>query len=250
MSLLVLSARTRAAQLQRETHARERELLLRQALEASDAERRRIARNLHDGVVQDLAAIALGLRRRADQGSGSALMTMQRAADATGDAIEELRTLLQEIAPPDLQEIGLTAALSELADPLRAAGIEVSIRVAREAEAVRGTALTAAYRIAQEALRNVNQHARAHHVRRPSAAATAVSTCKIADDGIGFSAETRDRQVQAGHLGLTLIQDLARESGGDLESNHSPARAPPSTPISPSEATARRRPPRRGGPDA
>ncbi|MGO8687127.1 MAG: sensor histidine kinase [Candidatus Dormibacteria bacterium] len=216
MSLLVLSARTRAARLQREAHTRERETLLRQALEASDAERRRIARNLHDGVVQDLAAVALGLRRRADQGE-SALITMQRAADATAEAIEELRTLLHEIAPPDLQEIGISSALAELADPLRAEGIEVSIGVAGEAEGVRGTALTAAYRIAQEALRNVDQHAGAHHVRMEVSAGDGHLDLEIADDGIGFSDETRDLRVEAGHLGLTLIHDLARESGGDLE---------------------------------
>jgi signal transduction histidine kinase len=217
MSLLVLSARTRAAQLQREAHTREREALLRQALAASDAERRRIARNLHDGVVQDLAAITLGLRRRSNQDGEGARTAMRRAADATAEAIEELRTLLHEIAPPDLQEIGLTAALSELAGPLRAEGVEVSLAVAGEAEAVRGTALTAAYRIAQEALRNVDQHARAHHVRVAAGGDDGHLDLEIVDDGIGFSAETRDLRVEAGHLGLNLIQELARESGGDLE---------------------------------
>ena len=217
MSLLVLSSRTRAAQLQREAHARERELLLRQALEASDAERHRIARNLHDGVVQDLAAIALGLRSRAERDQDGDRMAMLHAADATSEAIEELRTLLHEIAPPDLQEIGLTAALGELAEPLRAEGTEVHVDVAAAAEAVHGVTLAAAYRIAQEGLRNVAEHARAHHVCVTAASQDGQLDLEIVDDGIGFSAEERHQQVEAGHLGLSLIHDLARESGGELE---------------------------------
>jgi signal transduction histidine kinase len=215
MSLLVLSSRTRAAQLQREAHAREKELLLRQALEASDAERHRIARNLHDGVVQDLAAITLGLRARAGQdGEGRAML---HAADATAEAIDELRTLLREIAPPDLQEMGLAAALSDLADPLRDAGIEVTIEVAESAGDIRGTALNATYRITQEALHNVAQHAHAGHVEVAVVKDDGRLDLRIVDDGVGFTADRRHQQLEAGHLGLSLIHDLAREAGGDLE---------------------------------
>jgi len=215
MSLLVLSSRTHAAQLQREAHAREKELLLRRALEASDAERHRIARNLHDGVVQDLAAVTLGLRARAGQEEkGEAML---HAADATAEVIDELRTLLREIAPPDLEEIGLTAALSDLADPLRDAGVEVTIEVATSAGAVRGSALTATFRITQEALRNVDQHAHAHHVEVAVTQDDGRLDLRIVDDGVGFTAERRHQQVEAGHLGLSLIHDLAREAGGDLQ---------------------------------
>ena len=190
VSLLVLSARTRAAQLQREAHPREREQLLRQAFDASDAERHRIARNLHDGVVQDLATIALGLRSRADRDGEGDRVSMLHAADATADAIEELRTLLREIAPPDLQEVGLASALDELAEPLREGGMEVSVEVAPRGRGVRGAALSATYRIAQEALRNVDEHAAAHHVRVAVGRDGGDLELKIADDGIGFSEES------------------------------------------------------------
>ena len=118
----------------------------------------------------------------------------------------------------------------------------MSIGVAGEAEGVRGTALTAAYRIAQEALRNVDQHAGAHHVRMEVSAGDGHLDLEIADDGIGFSDETRDLRVEAGHLGLTLIHDLARELGATSRCDRSPGRAPPSGPISPSAVTARPRP--------
>ncbi len=165
MFLLVLASRSRAADAQRTAHAREREGLHQETLEASEAERRRIARNLHDGVVQDLAAIAMGLRREARYGDGGEAVAMVRAADATTEAIEELRTLLHEIAPPDLEEVGLTAALDDLAEPLREAGLAVHIGVGAGAGAVHGAAVVAVYRIAREALRNVAQHAQA--TRRP-----------------------------------------------------------------------------------
>ena len=221
MFLLVLAARTQSAELLRAAHARERELLLRQALEASDAERRRIARNLHDGVVQDLAVLTGGLRSQAE--SGGSREAMLNAAQATSEAIDELRDLLQEIAPPDLQEIGLTAALAELAEPLRDEGIEVSIGVDHRAEGVRGTALSATYRIAQEALRNVAQHAHARHVRMAVwREADGNLDLEISDDGVGFTAERRQQQSEAGHLGLSLIHDLARESGGELQVRSAP----------------------------
>jgi signal transduction histidine kinase len=222
MSMVVLAARTHAAQIQREAHTREREQLLRQALEASDAERHRIARNLHDGVVQDLAAIALGLRARAERGEPGDSMTLVHAADATAEAIEELRTLLREIAPPDLQEIGLAAAIDELAEPLLGEGVEVRITITPAAEGIRGSALTATYRITQEALRNVAAHAGAHHVQVAVSRADGQVDLEIADDGVGFSAEVRRQRVEEGHLGLRLIHDLARESGGELEIESTP----------------------------
>jgi signal transduction histidine kinase len=142
---------------------------------------------------------------------------MLHAADATAEAIDELRTLLREIAPPDLQQIGLAAALDDLADPLREAGIEVTIEVDESVGDVRGTALSATYRITQEALHNVDQHAHARHVRVAVVKDDGRLDLRIVDDGVGFTADRRHRQLEAGHLGLSLIHDLAREAGGDLE---------------------------------
>jgi signal transduction histidine kinase len=222
--VLVLAARTRTAQIQREAHMREREQLLQQALAASEAERRRIARNLHDGVVQDLAAVALGLRAEAERLGNASSEVMRTAADAAADAMQELRTLLREIAPPDLQDRGLTRALDELAEPLREHGITVTIAVAPEAEAVRGKALETAFRIAQEALRNVDGHAQARHVRVEAAQHNGYLDLVVADDGVGFSAAERQQRAEEGHLGLRLVDGLAREAGGELAVESVPRR--------------------------
>ena len=95
---------------------REREALLRQALDASDLERRRIAADLHDGVVQDLAGVAYALTGAARQPNVPAQTAQELERSATGvrSGVKALRSLLIEIYPPNLAEIGLGSALTDL----------------------------------------------------------------------------------------------------------------------------------------
>jgi signal transduction histidine kinase len=222
--LLVLAARTRAAEGQREAHLRERQMLMQRALDAAEAERRRIVRDLHDGVVQDLAAMALGLRSRGEAGRSLEPDAALEVAAATGEAIEELRTLLRQIALPDLQERGLSRALEELAEPLRERGVEVLVEVEGPAAGVEGPALETAFRVVQEALRNVADHARAARVRMHASYRGGWLTLEIADDGVGFSDEERRRSAAHGHLGLSLVEQLVGEVGGELAIASAPRR--------------------------
>jgi len=111
----------------------ERERLLAGAIEASDRERRRIAADLHDGVVQDLAGVAFGLapmaadaRRRGDEEEARVL---SESVDTLRQGVRDMRTLLVEIHPPRLETAGLEPVLDDLLSPLRAAGIETSLSV-------------------------------------------------------------------------------------------------------------------------
>ena len=113
-----------APRLQREHE--EREGLLNSAIEASDRERRRIAADLHDGVVQDLAGVAFGLaplsadaRRRGDEEEARVLGD---AVDTLRQGVRDMRTLLVEIHPPRLETAGLEPVLDDLLSPLRADG--------------------------------------------------------------------------------------------------------------------------------
>ena len=101
---------------------RERERLLRHALEASDAERRRIASDLHDGVVQELTGVSLTL---AAQGRSDSIEPRQAldVSTAIRASIKSLRSLLVEIYPPNLQEEGLQSAIGDLLSGLEARGI-------------------------------------------------------------------------------------------------------------------------------
>ena len=106
---------------------RERERLLRHALEASDAERRRIASDLHDGVVQELTGVSLTL---AAQGRSDSIEPRQAldASAAIRASIKSLRSLLVEIYPPNLQEEGLQSAIGDLLSGLEARGIATAPR--------------------------------------------------------------------------------------------------------------------------
>src|SRR5215213_7255217 len=193
----------------------ERERLLRRAVEATDTERRRIARDLHDGVVQDLAAASFALVGATAQakarGHAEEAEAMEGGAQALRRGIRSLRTLLVEIYPPSLHRAGLPAALRDLLDPL-AGIVEVGDEVAE-----------LVFRVAQEAVRNVAEHSAAGTVD-VRLAATDTVTLTVADDGIGFDPATLADTPAGGHVGLLLLQDLARTAGGRLEIDASPGR--------------------------
>jgi two-component system NarL family sensor kinase len=212
--------------LQRGHH--EREALLASAIEASERERGRIASDLHDGVVQDVAGVAFGLaplataaEQRGARGEADALNSSMRTLR---QGVRDLRTLLVEIHPPSLESAGLHAALSDLLSPLRADGIATELLVADEAAGGSG-ADALVYRVAHEALRNVKTHAGAATVRvevtRPTPRTTRLV---VADDGRGFAAGEPAARAGDGHVGLSLLADLVRQSGGTLDVRSSPGR--------------------------
>ena len=198
---------------------RERERLLHHALDASDDERRRIAANLHDGVVQDLAGASLALAGAADAAAfderPSALL-LRQAASAVREAIGGLRSVLFEIYPPNLRTTNLPAALSDLAAPMSARGIDVSVTVGSDVDLDADTEATL-FRVAQETLRNVAKHARAHRVVLDVRRVDAEVVMTVTDDGCGFDATTALADAEPGHMGLSLLADLATTAGADLD---------------------------------
>jgi signal transduction histidine kinase len=205
---------------------RERERLLASAVEASSQERRRIAADLHDGVVQDLAGVAFGLaplaedaERRGEHADAGAL----RNATATlRQGVRDLRTLLVEIYPPNLESGGLELALSDLLSPLNAAGIATELNI-DEAPAPGGNTDALVYRVAREAVRNAQAHGEPQSVRvaltRPTPNTTRLV---VADDGRGFAAPERERSAEGGHVGLTLLEDLVAQARGTLSVRSEP----------------------------
>jgi signal transduction histidine kinase len=197
----------------------ERETLLRRAIESSELERRRIARDLHDGAVQDLAGVSYGLAATADSIDGASrdelAAALREGAAGTRRTIRELRTLLVDIYPPDLHRTGLHAAVRDLVAPLGARGIDASVDVPDVSlpESVE----TLLYRCAQESLRNVVLHSKASHVDVRVELEDGLARLTVADDGEGF-----ELPAEEGHFGLRLLGDLARESGGRLDVRSSP----------------------------
>jgi signal transduction histidine kinase len=173
-------------------------------VEAGDAERRRIERNLHDGVQQRLVALAMALRRAGgdaeiDSEAGRAL---RRGADEALVVVEDLRELARGIHPAVLTEAGLKPALQALAD-------RSPVPVELDAELgtnVNGTAAATAYFVASEALANIAKHAGATTIRLSARPDGDRLTIRIDDDGVGGA--------DAAGSGLRGLADRVAASGG------------------------------------
>ena len=200
---------------------RERERLLRSALDASDAERRRIASDLHDGVVQDLTGVSLTL---AAQGRGESIDRQQvlDASAAVRGTVKSLRSLLVEIYPPNLQEEGLQSALGDLLSGVAGRGIATRLDVALGETTISPEVSAVVYRAAQEALRNVVAHSGAAHARVELRADDGTVRVVVDDDGGGFSAGTLDARAADGHVGLRTLAGLVADLGGTLDVRSAP----------------------------
>ena len=201
-----------------------REALLVHAVEASADERRRIAADLHDGPVQDLAGLSYSLSAAAQtETSPVARENLDRAATGTRDSMRQLRSLLVEIHPPNLRASGLEAALTDLLAPLQAKGIDTELTVGpgisldEESERL-------VYRAAAESLRNVQRHANATRICVEVTTSGDRVRLEVADDGEGFEPAERERRREGGHVGLSLLEELAERAGGRLDVRSAPGR--------------------------
>jgi signal transduction histidine kinase len=196
--------------------------LYRQASErlvtAQEEERGRLARDLHDGVGQTLTAIVLTLDAAEGQlwASGTpspmARSTIQHAQELAAAALDETREVAGRLRPTRIHEVGLGAALRNLA---RGAGVAVDIRIDpallpprlldrdREIDA---------YRIVQEAIGNAARHSRAATIWIDGQVTDSVIRLEVGDDGLGFDGSARSRG-----LGLSGMAERAAILGADLE---------------------------------
>ena len=196
----------------------ERERLLRRAIDASELERRRIARDLHDGVVQDLAAVSYSLAAAAESAPEPYDRDLRAAAAETRHGIGQLRTLLVEIYPPELQRAGLAAALADLLGTAGGRGLETSLDVDPELRLEPDTEALF-FRVAQEAVRNAVKHAGAESLSVQVAATDSGALLVVEDDGQGFDPGAAGDE---GHFGLQMLADLVRDAEGELEVESSP----------------------------
>jgi two-component system NarL family sensor kinase len=198
----------------------ERERLLRASMTASEAERRRIARDLHDGVVQDLAGTAFSVSAVAREPDvpARARARLEEAGASLRSGLKALRSLQVEIHPPDLHVEGLAAALQDLIAPAAAAGVSatVSIEGALPASDARAALV---WRVAQEAVRNALRHARAETLTVTVRGDGQRLVLEVVDDGIGFDPGDRPRDDS---FGLRGLRSLAADAGGtlDVRSSH------------------------------
>ncbi|SEF18812.1 sensor histidine kinase [Jiangella alba] len=181
------------------------------ALHAQEAERQRIAQELHDEVGQSLTAVLLGLKHAADGASPDVAAELEQVRDTTRTSLEEVRRISQRLRPGVLADLGLLNSLSSLASDLTArTGIPVTRGFLPGLPALSREAELVTYRVAQEALTNVARHAHAHAVELGLTRRGDTLTLRVADDGVGGADATAGAGIQG-------MQERARMVGGRLE---------------------------------
>ena len=194
----------------------ERERLLRQAIGASELERRRIGQELHDGVMQDLSGVSFSL---ASQGQSTTVdpAAVAEAAESIRASITSLRSLLVEISPRELTDDGLEYAIRDLMAGLPARGVQTALEVGLAGSYVDDDAAALGYRVVQEALHNAVSHAGATAVKVVLSASDAELEVVVDDNGRGFASDDAGDRLTEVRDGLELLGGRLTEAGGSLE---------------------------------
>ncbi len=185
-------------------------------LSAQEDERRWVARELHDDIIQRVAMLGHEVEEIASHNGSSPAEFAKRASGLRAeldDLAEEVRRLAHRMHPTTLEHLGLSAALEQLATEFRGQGLDVRVRGALPDGELSPEAATCLFRVAQEGLRNVLKHAqtRTAMVRLGTEADGAL--LEVADGGAGF--DRSSAAAQAG-LGLSSLSERVRLLHGRL----------------------------------
>ena len=204
------------------------EIERRTQVEAIDEERRRIAQELHDTVVQDLAAIHMEIALWRDH-------IGQSPEYVAGEMIAVLRELKAEIdltrrtifalRPVELEQSGFAVTLQKLAHQMEARyGLVIELRAPFDTLALPASLELPLLRILQEALNNAGRHAGASRVTVTFQIAFEDLCVDVEDDGAGFVANGPGTKADTGHYGLLQIRERAASVGGEVDISSAPDR--------------------------
>ncbi|GAB4579323.1 MAG: hypothetical protein Fur0022_20610 [Anaerolineales bacterium] len=219
-------ASLQAARLQ---EAEQREALrgemLKQIVAAQEAERQRIARELHDETGQALTAIGLGLRGVATalpDNTPSAIQNLRQLESLVSQALIELQRLIADLRPSHLDDLGLPAALRwYVGEVSTRVPLQIQVEITGAEQPLPAPLKIALFRVAQEALNNIVKHARAQNVHVHLHYAQQEVSLAIEDDGIGFepSSPTSKKRLSWGLMGM---HERANLLGGQFEIQSQP----------------------------
>lgn len=190
--------------------------------QGQEAERARLSRELHDQTAQDLIAAAQRLQlaqRAVDRGDVRAISEMLgKIHELVQGTLDELRRLIRALRPIYLDDLGFLPALEALVRETEGAALRADIRVQGQVRRVAPATELAAFRVAQEALTNVAQHAKAKQVLLNVTFGERELELCVEDDGTGFVAPgTADSLVKTGHMGLVGMRERVLLAGGRLD---------------------------------
>ncbi|MFE7448022.1 HAMP domain-containing sensor histidine kinase [Streptomyces chartreusis] len=206
--------RTFNAMLDRLEH--ERATSSARALLAQEAERRRIAQELHDEVGQSMTAILLVLKRAADDAPEPLREDLQQAQEITRESLDEVRRLVRRLRPGVLEDLGLVSALTSLSQDFAThTGLRVVRRLDSDLPALDRESELVLYRVAQESLTNAARHADARRVEVSLHGADEAVVLEIADDGRGIEAACEG-------AGIRGMRERALLAGATLDITSTP----------------------------
>jgi len=189
-----------------------------------ETERRAIARDLHDSAGQVLTAIRINLQLIADKADNSGDERVGDLADTTIDltdqTLEEIRRAVESLGPAILDDVGLEKALQRMCnDVTDRSDVQVALTTQMGERKLSAAVETTCYRIIQEALTNIERHAKASEVNVSLVVDSASAVVVVRDDGAGFDAA----QPSARH-GLSSMRARAELLGGEIEVTSNPGR--------------------------
>ncbi len=189
--------------------------LTQRVLDAQEEERGRVARELHDGISQILVGVRYALdtaRRKLDRGDPTAANPLAKGIETLGDAIAEVRRISRDLRPGMLDDLGLGPAIKNLTEEFsERTGITTEFTTVVFRNRLDPEAKIALYRIAQEALTNVERHANASKVQVDLRGHNKGATLRIEDNGQGFQ-DARDQPSMG--LGLRNMQERVDQLEG------------------------------------
>ncbi|NQD38857.1 hypothetical protein HPT27_17715 [Permianibacter sp. IMCC34836] len=216
-------------QLKHESLEAHRLKLTRELLTAQVDERKRISQLLHDDIAQVMAAAKIGLdgeAMRADAGQPVSAERLRNLAQMLERTLAETRTLLGELRPPLLIEMGLQAALNYELDRMRerAGNTTLGMVWQEHSNGCRFDPGTehSLFLLVREALHNALRHAKAKHIRIEADCSQQQLRIAVQDDGIGFDVD--DTRSQEGHLGMIGMRERAGSLGADIDISSRPGR--------------------------
>jgi two-component system sensor histidine kinase UhpB len=182
-------------------------------LRAQEAERARLARDLHDEANQSLTGVLLRLRAIEQDAPAELQGELRETAEAASRAMDELLRLARELRPSALDDHGIEAALrTQVNGFARQTEVDATLEIGPDVGELGADEQIAVYRVVQEALNNVAQHAAANVVTVELRRADGRKMLRITDDGHGFN----DAAGDAPGLGITGMRERARLAGGRL----------------------------------
>lgn len=212
-------AELQAAQL-RESRQREqlRAELFRRIVGAQEAERQRIARDLHDETGQSLTAIGMGLKGLADEtDSKRRLATLTQLQSLTSDSIRELQRIISDLRPAHLDDLGLSATLRWYASRIHElTSLQTRVDIEGDEPALDDAVKSAVFRIVQEALNNVVKHAQATLVNVKIHYLPGEVRIHVFDNGAGFDMKAVQSRIGRVSLGLAGMEERAALLGGEV----------------------------------